>query len=862
MKKSIKLTALLLSVMLFIGLMPVAVFAYGSADSRLFVTHIDASCSQEGAGVIITPNSGETVAGKSTDFAWWMLFVFEWDEDDYCYKMTAKHTNMGTAKTTTEIPENGFVYAINTGNNYPALYASTGNESYKDKPNYQTQNILDSYNYAKDLAVGTKAYVYNADLLNSAIDTNGTDWYKPEFVSNSYIKIGAPDDTGTLYDPNNAEEILFQYTLDITHINTDGLSNGMSIIFTGDYGPDIRYNGTVPSIQNYAWWKTAVFEWNDIEECYDVTSISLAIGNNYPKQPLIPENGFVLAVAEGSEITNAVSANMEKLKLGAKAYVYGADLGAGTITTSAKICMNLPDEELTEYTPVLSGTRLNPPVFTNADAKRTTITDAGFTIEWGAVEGAELYAAGICDSTYVNDGELMIGSPTEETSFYINGAWLEVGKSYTVTVYAFANDRITSRISRAKLVVISAEAFESSLRDKTIVAFGDSLTARTGWVDMLGGRFGSDVINSGVGGDNTNAGKSRFNQDVLAYEPDIVIVNFGMNDQAHVITQDRPNVSLEVYTANLEYFAQTLTAEGIDVIFATPNAVCTDSGYYVPGAYNLNYGSENMLAFCEAMRKTALKYGCGLVDINYECSFEDLTQFTSAGDGIHQSSYGHQRYAELIGDYLAAVYDGKSPASVEVCFVDEFGASIAESVVLSGATGANILVPGIDIDGYTIITPPQEHTLSATAGSLTFEYAATAQTIELTEGSGFIIDGDRIYLNGTSLTSEDVLAEIATSGVVCQPNSGSHVGTGSKLLLMNGDTVVSELTVILLGDVDGDGVVGSKDFLRIKRHFLGTYTLTDEYYTAGDIDQGGAINSADYLKVKRHFLGTYDIYNQ
>jgi lysophospholipase L1-like esterase len=75
----------------------------------------------------------------------------------------------------------------------------------------------------------------------------------------------------------------------------------------------------------------------------------------------------------------------------------------------------------------------------------------------------------------------------------------------------------------------------------TIVAFGDSITAgyavRRGfpsfWKEMLKRKYLDsriEMINSGTSGDTTMDGLARLDWAVLAYEPDLVTINFGIND--------------------------------------------------------------------------------------------------------------------------------------------------------------------------------------------------------------------------------------------------------------------------------------------------------------------------------------------
>ncbi len=77
----------------------------------------------------------------------------------------------------------------------------------------------------------------------------------------------------------------------------------------------------------------------------------------------------------------------------------------------------------------------------------------------------------------------------------------------------------------------------------TIVAFGDSITAgyavRRGfpsfWKEMLALKYPEAnirMINSGISGDTSMDGLARLDWSVLAYEPDLVTINFGINDCA------------------------------------------------------------------------------------------------------------------------------------------------------------------------------------------------------------------------------------------------------------------------------------------------------------------------------------------
>ncbi len=63
------------------------------------------------------------------------------------------------------------------------------------------------------------------------------------------------------------------------------------------------------------------------------------------------------------------------------------------------------------------------------------------------------------------------------------------------------------------------------------------------------------------------------------------------------------------------------------------------------------------------------------------------------------------------------------------------------------------------------------------------------------------------------------------------------------------------------GDVDGNGKLDAMDYMKLKRHVLGTYVLTDEERARADVDNSGKIDSKDYMMVKRAYLGTYEFPN-
>lgn len=63
----------------------------------------------------------------------------------------------------------------------------------------------------------------------------------------------------------------------------------------------------------------------------------------------------------------------------------------------------------------------------------------------------------------------------------------------------------------------------------------------------------------------------------------------------------------------------------------------------------------------------------------------------------------------------------------------------------------------------------------------------------------------------------------------------------------------------MLGDATGDGDVNARDYIAVRRHVLGSYTLRGEALDSADVNGDGTVNARDYIIIKRHVLGTYTI---
>lgn len=87
-------------------------------------------------------------------------------------------------------------------------------------------------------------------------------------------------------------------------------------------------------------------------------------------------------------------------------------------------------------------------------------------------------------------------------------------------------------------------------------------------------------------------------------------------------------------------------------------------------------------------------------------------------------------------------------------------------------------------------------------------------------------------------------------------SDNDKVGTGSKIKIYNGSSLIEEYTIVIYGDITGDGLINSADLLNIRQHMLGMENLQGCYFKAGNVSKtDNLINSLDLLKIKQHVLG-------
>ncbi len=104
-----------------------------------------------------------------------------------------------------------------------------------------------------------------------------------------------------------------------------------------------------------------------------------------------------------------------------------------------------------------------------------------------------------------------------------------------------------------------------------IVCFGDSLTYGYGasehkdYPSRLEEMIGIETINAGVSGNTTADGLTRLENDVLAHNPDVVLITLGGNDLRTRINADTAQKNLIAIIKNIQASGAIVILGGIDI---------------------------------------------------------------------------------------------------------------------------------------------------------------------------------------------------------------------------------------------------------------------------------------------------------
>ena len=192
-----------------------------------------------------------------------------------------------------------------------------------------------------------------------------------------------------------------------------------------------------------------------------------------------------------------------------------------------------------------------------------------------------------------------------------------------------------------------------------VVALGDSLTAGYRFMDpyamdprvpypaqleaMIGAAFMRSgrstlafVVNAGVNGDFTDGMLERFERDVVAERPDIVVVWGGVNDLG---VGRKP----EQVIGNLLKLHEMARASGVEPVACTLTP--------------MSHTSDAMRKLNELVRKNCTENGTRLADLFPQfANVDDNLKLEYSDDGSHLTAEGYRLVAKIVYDTIRPIW--------------------------------------------------------------------------------------------------------------------------------------------------------------------------------------------------------------
>ncbi len=184
------------------------------------------------------------------------------------------------------------------------------------------------------------------------------------------------------------------------------------------------------------------------------------------------------------------------------------------------------------------------------------------------------------------------------------------------------------------------------------------------------------------------------------------------------------------------------------------------------------------------------------------------------------------------------------------------------------------IVASVDENGkVTAVSPGQtqitvEIPYTGSSSSVTVNVTDSSDySVVLVSGSSMKIDVNR-YLRGLPLTENTVanvgkefenenLSYINIQGETISEND--LIGTGTIIRLMDGESVLDEVTAIMTGDFDGNGKIQTKDVSMISQHVLSLRDASEIQTIAVDANGDGTVNVRDCAMISRYLAGKESI---
>ena len=208
---------------------------------------------------------------------------------------------------------------------------------------------------------------------------------------------------------------------------------------------------------------------------------------------------------------------------------------------------------------------------------------------------------------------------------------------------------------------------------KQVVFLGDSITQNAvinsenfkGYITLIQEEVDENIklIGRGISGDKVSDLLTRYKEDVLKLNPDIVFIYIGINDVWHKYDFGT-GTDIDLYENGLRKIISDVKDQGAKVVLCTPTVIGENSGEFRLGnqfkdVETMEKMDQDLDDFSDIIRKLSSEYNTELVDLRRvfkqyisENNPENKAKGILTTDGVHLNNKGSKLIAENMLNHI------------------------------------------------------------------------------------------------------------------------------------------------------------------------------------------------------------------
>ena len=208
---------------------------------------------------------------------------------------------------------------------------------------------------------------------------------------------------------------------------------------------------------------------------------------------------------------------------------------------------------------------------------------------------------------------------------------------------------------------------------KQVVFLGDSITQNAvinsenfkGYITLIQEEVDENIklIGRGISGDKVSDLLTRYKEDVLKLNPDIVFIYIGINDVWHKYDFGT-GTDIDLYENGLRKIISDVKNQGAKIVLCTPTVIGENSGEFRLGnqfkdVETMEKMDQDLDDFSDIIRKLSSEYNTELVDLRRvfkqyisENNPENKAKGILTTDGVHLNNKGSKLIAENMLNHI------------------------------------------------------------------------------------------------------------------------------------------------------------------------------------------------------------------